>query len=55
VFIKSNLLFGLKLEATRILMLQFARVGRKGSQFVMSWVGQSEVATAAARNMRVTR
>jgi len=55
MFIKCNLLFGLKLEATHILMLQLARVERKGSQFVMSWVGQSEVATTVARNMRVTQ
>jgi len=53
MFIKCNLLFGLKLEAKHILMLQFARVGRKGSQSVMSWVGQSEVATTVARNVRV--
>ena len=53
MFIKCNLLFGLKLVAKHILMLQFARVRRKGSQFVMSWVGQSEVATTVARNMRV--
>jgi hypothetical protein len=53
MFIKCNLLFGLKLETTNILMLQFARVVRKGSQFVISWVGQSEVATTVASNMRV--
>jgi hypothetical protein len=55
MFIKCNLLFGLKLVAKHILMLLFARMGRKGSQFVMSWVWQSEVATTVARNVRVMK
>jgi hypothetical protein len=54
MFIKCNLLFSLKLEATLILMLQFASEGRKRSQFVISCIGQSEVATTVAGNMRVT-
>jgi hypothetical protein len=36
-------------------MLQFAGEERERSQFVISWVGQSEVATTVVGNMRVTQ
>lgn len=37
---------------TNILMLQIARVVSKRSQFVISWVGQNEIATTVAGSMR---